>query len=79
MRNWILALGLVAACGAKSDLGEPPGGDDNDRSCLPNCTVGHECCVGGCSGPAADTTSDCCECLEGEIDSRSCAGARCGG
>lgn len=48
------------------------------RSCLPNCTVGHECCVGSCSGPAASMPSDCCACLPGEVNSTTCSGGRCG-
>jgi len=48
------------------------------RTCLPNCTVGHRCCVGGCNGPAAITANDCCQCLPGETSSQSCPHDRCG-
>lgn len=80
-------LGLTA-CGARSALVEPtidagitmdsgtPGGE---RSCLPTCTVGHECCAGDCDGPAVPMPSDCCACLPGEIDSSQCPDAVCGG
>jgi hypothetical protein len=49
-----------------------------ERACLPNCTVGHECCAGSCSGPAVKTPNDCCACLSGEVNSMTCAGGRCG-
>jgi hypothetical protein len=45
---------------------------------IPNCTVGHQCCLGGCSGPAVPMPSDCCTCLEGEVSSAYCGGV-CGG
>jgi hypothetical protein len=80
-----LLLGLmffVAACGAHSDLVTPAptqrDGGTEKRACLPNCSVGHQCCLGGCNGPAVVTENDCCTCLEGEISSGECGGT-CGG
>lgn len=86
----LLGLALtVVACGARSeilapDVEEGAGGDGGgapvgERACLPSCTVGHACCVGGCDGPAAVTESDCCACLDGEANSTTCPGAACGG
>ena len=83
----LLAVAL-AACGARSEVLEPdpatnPGADGGggaaERVCLPNCSVGHECCVGGCGGPAVATDTACCTCLDGEVDSSTCPGATCGG
>jgi hypothetical protein len=87
-------LGLVAACGAKTGLHAPSpsaggaGGagtssssstsTGGERQCAPNCTVGHHCCVGGCSGPAAPTPNDCCTCLPGEVSSIECDFDECG-
>jgi hypothetical protein len=86
----LLGLTLtVIACGARSEIMDPDveaasggGGGEapaGERMCLPNCTIGHECCVGGCGGPAAVTENDCCACLDGEIESSTCPGAVCGG
>jgi hypothetical protein len=87
--RWSLAIALaIAGCGARSTLADSDpivdlplpdasAGDGGERHCPPNCTVGHECCVGGCGGPPADMLSDCCACLPGEISSFDC-GALCG-
>jgi hypothetical protein len=77
----IALLSLVAtSCGARTglpdenDSGAPMGGAaaGGERSCLPTCTIGHQCCVGGCDGPPAELPNDCCTCIEGEVDSRDC-------
>lgn len=84
-----IALTIVA-CGARSEIAAPEVAEDSGeggsggtattpRSCAPNCTIGHRCCVGGCSGPAAATENDCCECLDGEVNSSNCPAAVCGG
>lgn len=82
------ALALSAqACGARTELDTPEGAGGAsassatgvERTCLPNCTVGHECCVGGCGGPPAVTLNDCCACLPGEVDSNDCPDDVCGG
>lgn len=74
------------ACGARSPLSapeevvEPPAADASaggERACLPTCTIGHRCCIGGCDGPPAETPSDCCACLPGEVSSSACGGS-CG-
>jgi hypothetical protein len=81
----VMATIVVAACGAKSDLGAPGERDDpgtggaRERTCLPNCTIGHECCVGSCSGSPVQTPTACCECLPGEVNSMNCAQGTCGG
>lgn len=82
-----LALGAVG-CGTRSSIPEPQIDIDVDagtsadgggeRSCPPNCTVGHECCAGSCDGAAVEMPSDCCTCLPGEVSSFMCGGA-CGG
>jgi hypothetical protein len=86
--SWTLVCvaGGLVSCGARAELDVPepsprPAGEGGaaERSCLPNCTVGHQCCWGGCSGPAVETEGACCECLDGEVDSSSCPGAVCGG
>jgi len=83
-----IAMVFAVACGAKSELGVPDPDDERsaggggssagERSCLPNCTVGHLCCAGSCDGPAVQTRNDCCECLPGEVNSSACPGASCG-
>lgn len=94
-RSWLAALPLLwgvvlaASCGARSQIPEPesvadPGAGGGgaapaEHACLPNCTVGHRCCVGGCDGPAAATVNDCCACLPGEVSSGLCADHTCGG
>ncbi|MEZ4295590.1 MAG: hypothetical protein R3B70_11490 [Polyangiaceae bacterium] len=79
----------AAGCGARSEILAPEadgaGGEDpgttgtEERACLPNCNIGHLCCVGGCDGPAAETVNDCCACLPGEVNSNECPGFDCGG
>jgi hypothetical protein len=85
----VLALG-AAACGARSSISIPePQGDagalaadasaePSQRSCAPDCTIGHECCLGTCDGPAVQLPGDCCSCIAGEISSFDCGGL-CGG
>lgn len=82
----------LSACGARTPLEETDGtggggttsstvattGATMERSCGPNCTVGHQCCVGGCSGPAAKTLNDCCVCFSNEVNSMICPGSKCG-
>jgi len=87
-RLLVALLGFTATtgCGARTPLElsdedsssevEPDAGG-GERSCPPNCTVGHACCFGSCGGPAAEMPSDCCSCLPGEVDSRECGGG-CG-
>ena len=85
-RLFLLALvagALLAACGARSELaGELPDAaalpiEAGPRSCPFECYVGHECCAGSCSAPPVPMESDCCSCLPGEVDSRTC-GHPCG-
>jgi hypothetical protein len=90
-RLLILALALAAAaCGARSSIPDPGSGagsstadtstsGDEQRSCPPNCTFGHECCAGSCDGPAVALPSDCCSCLPGEVNSSLECGGLCGG
>lgn len=70
----VLLLLLAAGCGTSSPAPEDVAGD---RSCLPECLVGHQCCKGGCDGAAVPLTSSCCECLTGEVSSAECPGAKC--
>jgi hypothetical protein len=81
----LVAVAIVTiGCGARSQLDAPeidaaaPEVDAGQRSCAPDCTVGHLCCIGGCDGPPAKTLNDCCVCLAGEVSSFDCGG-RCGG
>ncbi len=53
--------------------------DAGGRICPPNCTVGHQCCQGGCGGIPVAMPSSCCSCLPGEVDSMTCANGKCGG
>jgi len=79
-----LAALATAGCGARSSIPEPPSDagasaadastDGGQRSCPPNCTIGHECCAGSCDGPAVPMPSDCCSCLPGEVSSFYCDG-----
>ncbi len=76
---------VLAGCGARSELVTPDVDDSADagsdtsgeRSCLPNCSIGHLCCQGGCEGPAVPLESDCCVCLPGEVSSADCPGSEC--
>lgn len=83
---WTVALAAaLAGCGARSELVAPEldgtggsgGGGSGERSCLPNCNVGHLCCQGGCGGPAVPLESDCCVCLAGEVSSADCPDHQC--
>ena len=80
-----LLLALIAGCGARNALPAPDGAggaggaESGERVCLPECAVGHQCCIGGCGGPAAVTETDCCECLDGEVNSMMCTNGVCGG
>ncbi|MFO0592890.1 MAG: hypothetical protein U0441_35430 [Polyangiaceae bacterium] len=76
------------ACGARSEIEEPSiaaggggsgGAAPTERTCAPNCTIGHRCCQGGCGGPAAITVNDCCLCFPGEVSSATCSSGVCGG
>lgn len=74
-----LLIMASAACGARSDLPAPAidagattPADAGTRTCPPGCNVGHECCAGGCDGPAVPMPSDCCTCLIGEVSSTVC-------
>jgi hypothetical protein len=87
----VLLMALLAAgCGARTSLvvddkadetstGSASSGDASppERSCLPNCTFGHQCCIGGCGGPPAVTENDCCTCLPGEVSSQECDDFQC--
>ena len=80
--NRVVLLLLLGACGARTMLGAPEtdasvikdAGVDaqEERSCLVECTFGHQCCAGSCSGPAVPMSSDCCTCLPGEVNSETC-------
>jgi hypothetical protein len=75
---------LLAGCGTtvtrqdNQSTSTAGGGAGADRSCLPECFVGHQCCKGSCDGPALSLPNDCCECLEGEVSSAECASGECG-
>ena len=84
----IEAAACLLACGARSDLSEsvddatvPTGGTGGTaaRVCPPECYVGHECCLGSCSGPAVAMPSDCCSCLPGEVNTMYDCDGLCGG
>jgi hypothetical protein len=74
----LVLVTLLPACGGvtRDDEQDDPVRDAavEERACLPNCTVGHQCCIGSCSGPPAETSTDCCACVAGEVDSRECGG-----
>ena len=73
----VLALAAVlVACGGKAVIDGTAQGDGgaDPRTCPPECYVGHECCLGSCSGPAVPMPSDCCSCLDGEVSSAYCGG-----
>jgi hypothetical protein len=77
---------LSVACGARSELLAPELDEDagaepdaGERMCMPNCTVGHACCLGGCDGPTVPTLNDCCTCLPGEVSTFDCGELNCGG
>ena len=55
-----------------------PDVDTGGRICPPNCTVGHQCCKGTCGGLPVAMPSSCCSCLQGEVDSMTCSGGKCG-
>lgn len=88
-RTILVVIGLAAGCGARTSLvvdretdeesSAASSGDASppERSCLPNCTIGHKCCIGGCGGPAAVTENDCCACLPGEVSSQLCDDGQC--
>ena len=82
----VLTTASASACGARSSLpvpegtgGEGTGGEaSQERICPSNCTIGHQCCIGGCDGPPAVMENDCCHCVNGEVNSNQCGGT-CGG
>lgn len=88
-RTILIVIGLAAGCGARTSLvvdletdeesSAASSGDAGpaERSCLPNCTVGHQCCIGGCGGPPAVTENGCCACLPGEVNSQQCDNGQC--
>ena len=51
--------------------------DAGGRIC-PECTIGHQCCMGGCGGLPVPLPSDCCSCLADEVDSMTCSNGMCG-
>ena len=85
----LLVACLASGCGARTALptdqetDEPSTGattgdaGPQERICAPNCTIGHQCCVGGCGGPPAVTETDCCACLPGEVNSQECEDGQC--
>ena len=86
----IAGAACLLACGARSELSESMepevktvptdgGGGTGARVCPPECYVGHECCLGGCSGPAVPMPSDCCSCLPGEANTMYDCDGQCGG
>jgi hypothetical protein len=81
----VVALAWLG-CGARSELLAPdvsedagPVADAGERLCLPNCFIGHECCLGGCDGPRVPTLNGCCTCLPGEVSTFDCDEVHCGG
>jgi hypothetical protein len=84
----IAAAACLLGCGARSDLSEsmepevktvPTDGGAGTRTCPPECAIGHQCCLGGCSGPAVPMPSDCCSCLPGEVNTMYDCNGLCGG
>lgn len=66
------ALILLCSCGARTELGAPERDASvveaaidahEERSCDFECTFGHQCCAGSCSGPPVPMPNDCCLCL----------------
>ena len=77
----LLLLVFLCACGARTEIAAPQHDASVDaiapdvseeRSCPFDCTVGHQCCAGSCSGPAVPMPNDCCQCLPGEVNSMTC-------
>jgi hypothetical protein len=78
---WV-ALVLLGACGARTELASPERDASvavdasldvhEERNCPFDCLIGHECCAGSCSGPAVPMPNDCCMCLPGEVNSMTC-------
>jgi hypothetical protein len=64
---------------AAPETSPPTTFDAGGRICPSNCTVGHQCCKGGCGGIPAAMPSSCCSCLPGEVDSMQCTNGKCGG
>lgn len=89
----LLTLALVVSCGARTPVDAPEvdgggasdaaveDGSSGERECPPDCTIGHQCCVGSCDGPAVPMPNDCCACLPGEVNTitEGCSGDMCGG
>jgi len=81
-RAVVAVLFLAAsACGARTEIAAPEQDASVDtiardvteeRSCPFDCTIGHQCCAGSCSGPAVPMPNDCCQCLPGEVNSMTC-------
>jgi hypothetical protein len=61
-----------------TETGTPTVIDAGGRICPSNCTVGHQCCEGTCSGIPASMYNSCCNCLPGEVDSIQCPKGKCG-
>jgi hypothetical protein len=86
LRLAVIAVAVLTGCGARSELIAPDlgdtgtgGSDPGERSCLPTCYIGHDCCEGGCGGPTVPLESPCCVCLPGEVSSADCPALECGG
>ena len=89
MLLWAVALAaIVAACGSRTGFetaatqegatDAAADGSTPKRTCAVTlCTIGHQCCIGGCAGPPAIMPSDCCPCLSSEVNSQSCPHGRC--
>ena len=69
--------GVDSPAEATPDVGQPDV-DTGGRVCPPNCTVGHQCCKGGCGGLPVPMFNSCCSCLAGEVDSLTCTNGKCG-
>jgi hypothetical protein len=69
--------GVDAPAETTPDVAQPDV-DTGGRTCPPNCTVGHQCCKGTCGGLPVAMPSSCCSCLQGEVDSITCSGGKCG-
>jgi hypothetical protein len=76
--NWGCKKDAICDVASSTCVGAMSPAARDVRKCLPNCAVGHGCCAGNCSGSAVPMPGDCCSCLEGEVSTATCPGAKCG-